>query len=142
MTPAVPEFLVSRHTAAWLTAIMLAAALVATSHVVSPGAFIILPVLAMGGLALMRWPWLVVALLVASVPVQQVGAAVSGLLTVTRVSLVVTVSTPCFERQFRPPSRPLFDLRWMTKLPGSAARCSDQNRIRRSGSWSVWYWSE
>lgn len=91
MTPALRRTATSRGAVPWLVGVVLAVTLIAVAALVAPLAIVVLSVLAVGVLALLRWPWLGVALLVASVPAQQAGAVGGGALTLTRVSLVATV---------------------------------------------------
>lgn len=87
MSPALQRPIVSRGTLAWLVGIALALTLAIIPTLLDPIALVALLVLVIGGLLLLRWPWLGVALLVASVPAQQVGAAGGGALTLTRAAL-------------------------------------------------------
>lgn len=69
--------------------IAVAIAAVAASWV-SPLLMPVIPALILTGIAVLRWPWLGLTLLVASVPVQQLGAV--GGVTATRLSLVVAIT--------------------------------------------------
>lgn len=89
MTAALPRSLLRSRSGAWLAGGSLAVLLAVTTALVSPLVPAALMGLTIGTLALLRWPWLGVALLIASVPAQQVGAAGGGALTLTRASLVV-----------------------------------------------------
>jgi O-antigen ligase len=88
VTPALQPPLLSRRSFAWLAGSSLALLLVLATLLISPLVLVALPAAALGALALLRWPWLGVALLVASVPAQQLGAIGGGALTLTRASLV------------------------------------------------------
>ncbi|HEX5163942.1 MAG TPA: O-antigen ligase family protein, partial [Thermomicrobiales bacterium] len=88
MTPALHRHALTRQNVAWPVAIALALGLALVAVFVAPIMLAVVPMLVVAGLALLRWPWLGVALLVASVPAQQAGA-VSGL-TLTRAALVAT----------------------------------------------------
>jgi hypothetical protein len=83
---------VSRRTFAWLAGGSLTLLLALASLLISPLVPVALAVVVLSALALMRWPWLGVALLVASVPAQQLGAVGGGALTLTRLSLVVAAA--------------------------------------------------
>lgn len=76
---------------AWLVAGGATLLLALASVVVSPFALVAPSILAVGALALLRWPWVGAAMLVASVPAQQLGAVGGGSLTLTRAALVATL---------------------------------------------------
>lgn len=88
MTPALQQSPISRRSLAWLVGGALAVLLAIVSFLTSPLALVALPILAIAALALLRWPWLGVAMLIASVPAQQVGSAGGGAFTLTRAALV------------------------------------------------------
>ncbi len=92
MTPALQPPLLSRRTFAWLAGGSLTLLLALASLLISPLVPVALAVVVLSALALLRWPWLGVALLVASVPAQQLGAVGGGALTLTRLSLVVAAA--------------------------------------------------
>jgi O-antigen ligase len=76
----------NRQSFLWTAAGILALILAILAVFVAPVLLVALPLLVIAGLALLRWPWLGVAMLVASVPAQQAGAV--GGLTLTRAALV------------------------------------------------------
>lgn len=92
MIPALQTSLPSRRSLAWLVGGVLTLLIALVGLLTSPLALVALPLLVIGILALLRWPWLGVALLVASVPAQQFGAVGGGALTLTRASLVVAAA--------------------------------------------------
>lgn len=79
-----------RRLLAWL-AILAAAAGLLTLAAASDASLVFLPVAVIVGLAILKHPWLGIALLVASVPAQQAGAAAGGALTVTRACLPLAI---------------------------------------------------
>ncbi len=87
MTPALQQTLLSRRSIAWLAGGVLTLLLILATAATSPIVLVVAPLLVLVALGLMRWPWLGVALLVASVPAQQLGAVGGGTLTLTRASL-------------------------------------------------------
>lgn len=88
MTSAFQPALFNRRLMAWIAGLSLSLAIAIATFVVSPFVVIALPVLTVVGLLLLRWPWLGVVLLVASVPAQQVGSVGGGSITLTRVAIV------------------------------------------------------
>ena len=75
-----------RRSIAWFAGGSVAVLLVLATAIVSPLLLIGFPLLSLAVLALLRWPWIGVALLIASVPAQQFGAV--GPLTFTRAALL------------------------------------------------------
>ena len=89
MTSALQPELFSRRFLAWVVGVaMFACCLRTATFFVSPFIVIALPVFAIVAMLLLRWPWLGVAMLIASVPAQQIGAVGGGSLTMTRASIV------------------------------------------------------
>ena len=92
MTPALQQSLLGRRPLAWLVGGGLALILVLATAATSPLILVALPLLVLVALTLLRWPWFGVALLVASVPAQQLGAVGGGALTLTRAALVAAAA--------------------------------------------------
>ncbi|HYI16923.1 MAG TPA: hypothetical protein VEX37_16105, partial [Thermomicrobiales bacterium] len=92
MTPALQQSLLSRRSLAWLVGGCLTVLLALLSYATSPAVLMALLLLVLVTLALLRWPWLGVVMLIASVPVQQLGAVGGGALTLTRASLAAAVA--------------------------------------------------
>ncbi len=88
MTSALQPQFFSRRFLAWVAGVGLSLLLAIATFLVSPLIVIALPVIAVVALMLLRWPWLGVAMLIASVPAQQVGEVGGGSLTMTRASIV------------------------------------------------------
>ncbi|MDQ3547938.1 MAG: O-antigen ligase family protein [Chloroflexota bacterium] len=76
----------TRRWVAWFVGGSLAILLAISAAIVSSLLLVALLLLSIGLLALLRWPWIGVPLLIASVPAQQFGAV--GPLTVTRAALL------------------------------------------------------
>jgi len=89
VTPVLSHGLPIRRTLPWLAGAVLTAAYVLLFLALPPVVAVALPLVVGAGLALLRWPWLGVVMLVASVPAQQLGAV--GGLTLTRLSLVAAI---------------------------------------------------
>ncbi|MEX1158060.1 MAG: hypothetical protein WEC79_03935, partial [Thermomicrobiales bacterium] len=92
MTPSLPVSVASRLSTPWLVGGTLAALFALVSISLSTQILIVIPGLAIALLALLRWPWAGVAVLVASVPAQQLGSVSGGALTLTRLSLVYALA--------------------------------------------------
>ena len=92
MNPALQYSLLSRRSRAWLAGGLLTLLLGLAAVMISPIILVALSPFVVFILGLMRWPWLGVVLLVASVPAQQLGSVGGGAFTLTRASLVAAVA--------------------------------------------------
>jgi O-antigen ligase len=77
----------------WLAGVVMSLGLVITARQTTPLALVALPAAVTFALAVLRWPWIAYAALIASVPVQQLGAAGAGgaALTATRACFVIAL---------------------------------------------------
>jgi O-antigen ligase len=73
----------------WTTGGVLALVLAILAVFAASVLLVVVPLLVIAGLALLRWPWLGVTALIASVPAQQAGAV--GGLTMTRAALLAAI---------------------------------------------------
>lgn len=89
MTQAYEVIPLSRRQLAWFAGMLAAGALGFVALRAGVAIALLIPWAIAGGLAILRRPWLSLALFVASVPVQQIGAA--GPLTLTRASIPVVL---------------------------------------------------
>ena len=92
MTPSLPVSIAYRRSFPWLVGVTLAVILALVSISLSTQLLVIVPGLAIALLVLLRWPWAGVALLIASVPAQQLGSVSGGALTLTRLSLAYALA--------------------------------------------------